>query len=89
MAIKDVLDDKKEPKISGSDAQKVIKNFFKKQQAKASKSVIEDGKRFLEENKKRDNVITLESGLQYEILKSGEGAKPKLEDQVQHITMEP
>ena len=82
LAIKDVLDDKKEPKISGSDAQKVIQEFFKKQQAKASESVIEEGKKFLEENKKRDNVITLESGLQYEILKSGEGAKPTLEDKV-------
>ena len=82
LAIKDVLDDKKEPKISGTDAQKVIQEFFKKQQAKASESVIEEGKKFLEENKKRDNVITLESGLQYEILKSGEGAKPTLEDQV-------
>ena len=82
LAIKDVLDDKKEPKISGTDAQKVIQEFFKKQQAKASESVIQEGKKFLEENKKRDNVITLESGLQYEILKSGEGAKPTLEDQV-------
>ena len=82
LAIKDVLDDKKEPKISDTDAQKVIQEFFKKQQAKASESVIEEGKKFLEENKKRDNVITLESGLQYEILKSGEGAKPTLEDQV-------
>ena len=39
-AIKDVLDNKKEPKITGADAQKVIQDFFKKQQAKASESVI-------------------------------------------------
>ena len=50
LAIKDVLDDKKEPKISGTDAQKVIQEFFKKQQAKASESVIEEGKKFLEVN---------------------------------------
>ncbi|RPG79343.1 MAG: FKBP-type peptidyl-prolyl cis-trans isomerase [Crocinitomicaceae bacterium TMED135] len=82
LAIKDVLDDKKEPKITAADAQKVIQDFFKKQQAKASGSIIEEGEKFLEDNKKRNNVITLESGLQYEILKSGEGPKPSLEDQV-------
>ena len=74
LAIKNVLDNQKEPKISGADAQKVIQNYFQKQQAKASESVIEEGKKFLTENSKKDGVITLESGLQYEIIKSGEGA---------------
>ena len=81
-AIKDVLDNKKEPKISGADAQKVIQDFFKKQQAKASESVIEEGEKFLINNAKRNEVTTLESGLQYEILKTGEGPKPSLNDQV-------
>ena len=82
LAIKDVLDNQKEPKISAADAQKVIQNYFQKQQAKASESVIEEGKKFLTENSKKDGVITLESGLQYEIIKSGEGAKPTINDQV-------
>ena len=82
MAIKDVLDEKKEPKISAVDAQKVIQNYFQKQQAKASKSVIEEGKKFLEENSKKDGIITLESGLQYQVLKSAEGPKPTINDQV-------
>ena len=82
LAIKDVLDNQKEPKISGADAQKVIQNYFQKQQAKASESVIEEGKKFLTENSKKDGVITLDSGLQYEIIKSGEGAKPTINDQV-------
>ena len=81
-AIKDVLDNKKEPKITGADAQKVIQDFFKKQQAKASESVIEEGEKFLIDNAKRNEVTTLESGLQYEILKTGEGPKPSLNDQV-------
>ena len=81
-AIKDVLDNKKEPKITGADAQKVIQDFFKKQQAEASESVIEEGKKFLTDNAKRNEVTTLESGLQYEILKTGEGPKPSLNDQV-------
>lgn len=37
---------------------------------------MEEGKKFLEENAKRDGVFTTASGLQYEILEEGEGAKP-------------
>ena len=48
-AIKDVLDESKEPKISNVDAQKLIQDYFTKIQAKASESVMEDGKKFLEE----------------------------------------
>lgn len=40
------------------------------------------GQKFLEENKKRAGVITLPSGLQYEIVKEGTGAKPGPTDQV-------
>jgi FKBP-type peptidyl-prolyl cis-trans isomerase FklB len=43
---------------------------------------MEDGKKFLADNSKRENVITLPSGLQYEIIKAGEGPKPNLEDKV-------
>ena len=81
-AIKDVLDDSKEPTITGADAQKKIQEYFSKQQAKASESVIKEGREFLAENSKKENVITLESGLQYEVIKSGDGAKPTLNDQV-------
>ena len=81
-AIKDVLDDSKEPTITGADAQKKIQEYFSKQQAKASESVIKEGREFLAENSKKENVITLESGLQYEVIKSGDGPKPTLNDQV-------
>ena len=81
-AIKDVLDESKEPKISNVDAQKLIQDYFTKIQAKASESVMEVGEKFLADNSKRENVITLESGLQYEIMKTGEGPKPTLEDKV-------
>jgi FKBP-type peptidyl-prolyl cis-trans isomerase FklB len=81
-AIKDVLDDSKEPTVSGADAQKKIQEYFSKQQAKASESVVEEGRKFLAENSKKENVFTLESGLQYEVIKSGDGAKPSLNDQV-------
>jgi FKBP-type peptidyl-prolyl cis-trans isomerase len=41
-----------------------------------------DGDAFLAENKAKEGVVTLESGLQYKILKAGDGDKPKLNDQV-------
>ena len=37
---------------------------------------MEEGKQFLEENGKRDGVITTASGLQYEVLQEGTGNKP-------------
>ncbi|WP_172147106.1 MULTISPECIES: FKBP-type peptidyl-prolyl cis-trans isomerase [Pseudomonas] len=40
------------------------------------------GKKFLEENGKREGVVTTESGLQYEVLKKAEGDQPKATDVV-------
>lgn len=40
------------------------------------------GEAFLAENKNKEGVITLESGLQYKVLKSGSGEQPKLDDKV-------
>lgn len=43
---------------------------------------IAEGDKFLAENGKRDGVITTASGLQYEILTEGSGAKPNLGDTI-------
>ena len=43
---------------------------------------IEKGKAFLEENKKKENIVTLPSGLQYEVITEGNGKKPKATDRV-------
>lgn len=43
---------------------------------------LENGQKFLEENKQRKEVITTESGLQYEIIKQGKGKIPTTEDKV-------
>lgn len=40
------------------------------------------GEQFLAQNKTRAGVISLPSGLQYEVLKAGDGAKPKATDEV-------
>ena len=41
-----------------------------------------EGQKFLEENGKKEGVITLESGLQYTVVEEGTGNKPELTDQV-------
>jgi len=46
------------------------------------KENLEAGMQFLEENKKRPGVVCLESGLQYEIMTEGHGAKPHATDTV-------
>ena len=43
---------------------------------------LEEGKKFLAENMKKDGVKTTDSGLQYEVLKSADGKKPKATDTV-------
>ena len=47
-----------------------------------TKMAKEEGANFLAENAKKEGVISLESGLQYEILKQGSGAKPTINDNV-------
>lgn len=79
--IQDVLE-QNEPEISYQDAQAVINDFFEALQAKASEAAIGLGQEYMAENAKRDGVITLESGLQYEVIAQGEGASPKATDTV-------
>lgn len=53
-----------------------------KKQADSATSNLATGKAFLEENTKKPGVITTDSGLQYKVLASGEGAQPKETDTV-------
>tara|TARA_B110000305_G_scaffold157130_1_gene173822 strand:- start:566 stop:1240 length:675 start_codon:yes stop_codon:yes gene_type:complete len=80
--IKDVLEKELEAKISDNQAQAIINSYFSKKQQNESESVIEQGVDYLRENAKREGVITLESGLQYEIINDGTGSKPTIEDNV-------
>lgn len=43
---------------------------------------IAKGKAFLEENKRRSEVVSLPSGLQYQVIKEGTGTQPTTADQV-------
>ncbi len=78
-----------QPKMSYDDAKAEIQQFFteleaKQQKAAAAMSEINEktGREFLEENGKRAEVKTTASGLQYEVIKEGDGAKPVASDQV-------
>lgn len=56
-------------------------NYLKKIKNLAAKNLVE-GAQFLELNAQRDNVIKLPSGLQYEILKTGDGKTPSKNDKI-------
>lgn len=62
--------------------QKVIYEFLTSATKSQHASTIADGKAFLEENKKKPGVKSIPSGLQYEVIKSGTGPKPKATDEV-------
>ena len=79
-AIKDVIAGN-ELKVKHQDAQKIVQEFFAAQEQKinqqrqeAGKAHKEAGEKYLAENAKKDGVITLPSGLQYQ--------KPSAKDSV-------
>jgi FKBP-type peptidyl-prolyl cis-trans isomerase FklB len=63
-------------------AQICIQHFMQARMEMKGKASIEKGKKFFEENAKTTGVVTLPSGLQYQIMKEGAGAKPALTDKV-------
>lgn len=88
MAIKDVLAGR-ETKVADSEAQTIVQEFFRKQEEKANAAMAEKGKKakaegeqYLAENAAKEGVVTLPSGLQYKVLKEGNGQKPKATDKV-------
>ena len=87
-AIKDVISGS-ELKVDNAEAQTLVQNFFQEQEAKQQAAAAEAGKAakaageaFLAENGKKDGVVTLPSGLQYQVLKDGDGKTPSATDQV-------
>ena len=87
-AVKDVLAGR-EPKISQQEARNLIQQFVEKQEEKQRKAAEEkgktakaDGEKYLADNAAKEGVITLPSGLQYQVIKEGNGKKPKATDKV-------
>ncbi len=65
------------PSMSPREANQVIQDYFSKQQDEMLSRNLDAGRAFLEENGKKEQVISLPSGLQYEVLVEGNGAMPK------------
>lgn len=78
--------DKKEPLMSDDEIAAAIsenqKLMDEKNMTSEDKENKETGQKFLAENAKKEGVKTTESGLQYEVIKEGDGAKPKATDEV-------
>jgi FKBP-type peptidyl-prolyl cis-trans isomerase FklB len=64
------------------DLQKKVMAARQKELAEKAEKNLTEGKAFMEENKKKEGVRTLPSGLQYKILTEGDGKTPKAADKV-------
>ena len=87
-AVKDMIDDK-EPQVATAEAQQIVEDFFRKQEERQRAEAAEkyngaksEGEKYLSENAKKEGVVTLPSGLQYQVLKEGNGKSPKATDKV-------
>ena len=87
-SISDVLEGR-ELKMSHREAQQIVQQYFAQQEEKINKERMAQGKvhkeageKYLAENGKKADVVTLPSGLQYQVLREGNGKKPKATDSV-------
>lgn len=81
---------KREAVIHPDSCQMIVGEYLNEQSAKQRQSQLSqfegikaEGEKFLSENKNKKGVSTTLSGLQYEVLKAGKGASPKLGDSVE------
>jgi FKBP-type peptidyl-prolyl cis-trans isomerase FklB len=79
--VSDVLAGKK-PEMSHAEAQQVVNEHFRKLAEQAYEMNKKGGEEFLAANAKKEGVVTLPSGLQYEVIKEGNGKKPSATDRV-------
>jgi len=80
-AIADVLN-RNELAMSHNEAREIVNKYFMELEEKMNAENIEKGKVFLEENAKKEGIVTLPSGLQYEVITEGNGKKPSATDRV-------
>jgi FKBP-type peptidyl-prolyl cis-trans isomerase FklB len=74
-ALKDMYENGR-PKMDPNAANLLITKFVSKKQQEKATEAASEGIKFLEENKKKEGVVTTESGLQYKVIKEGTGPKP-------------
>ncbi len=71
-----------ETRLDVNQANAVVQGYMMEKSQSAGKENLEKGRKFLEENGKREGVVTLPSGLQYEVINAGNGPSPKATDKV-------
>ena len=82
-AIKDILEGNPTA-ISHNEAREIVNKYFTELEEKMTAANVEAGKTFLEENSKRPGIVTLPSGLQYEVINEGTvGQYAQATDQVE------
>ncbi|MDR0349651.1 MAG: FKBP-type peptidyl-prolyl cis-trans isomerase [Tannerella sp.] len=73
--------------MTPEQANELVNGHFTRVQMEEAESENARGEAFLAQNKTKEGVITTESGLQYKVIKEGDGPKPTVEDQVKvHYT---
>ncbi len=68
--------------ISPQEAQMLIRGYFQKIRMVTMQKNLEEGRKWLAENAKKEGVVTTKSGLQYKVIKKGEGQLPTDSDVV-------
>ena len=79
----------KDLKLTPEEMMAVMNKFQEKTQAKMATAAaaeggenLKAGQEFLAANGKKEGIVTTDSGLQYEILETGDGTKPTTEDKI-------
>ena len=80
-AIKDVFASK--TSLTDSEAQQAVQDFSQRKAEEQAGAAKAEGEAFLAENAKKEGVVSLPSGLQYQVLRKGDGRKPAATDQVE------
>ncbi|GIV31158.1 MAG: peptidyl-prolyl cis-trans isomerase [Saprospiraceae bacterium] len=85
-AIRDLLQENAQ-RLDMRQANEIVKHHITQKQEQLKQKNLEEGRKFLAENAKRPEVKVTPSGLQYEIIKQGDGPIPKSSDKVRvHYT---
>lgn len=69
--------------LTDAEAQTAVQTFFEQKAEEQAKEAKSAGADFLAENGKKEGVVTLPSGLQYQVIQEGSGRKPSATDQVE------
>lgn len=81
LAVSDLLASN-ELKLSLRESQEFLRSYMTELKEQTVQLNLEKANKFLEENKNREGVIEIRNGLQYEVIREGEGKNPKLRNRV-------